>query len=248
MQKVNIENNNHRIGKVKVSKGNFRKFMVIATLGFAVLTTSGCHTQKRTANTNSVKDISETTENTSTKTYEPRYNNIEYVVKWGDSLTKIVASYESDYNLILRYVDEIERDNKINGILKQGITIRLWGVPESKLADYGYTADYSIIGYDVMVKDAYNWLVKERERIVESEFNKANIEQFNTDFTEFVIQYNAYLTEEDENKKQQKLDALVELLNDVLGQFKSITGFDFAYHHQAYPMPQEMEYENVLIV
>ena len=241
MQLFSLKNNNRFIGIVKGNSKNLKKYMAIATLGFVVLTTAQCHSEKRIQNEPVL-----TADMAYSSSHEARYNNIEYEVQWGDSLTKIVAAYENDYNLILRYVDEIERDNKINGILKQGEVIRLWGVPESMLVDYGYTADYSIIGYDVMVKDAYEWLEEERKNIIETEYNRENIEQFNKDYAKFELAYGAFLTQDEGNEKQQKLDDLVELVNDLVIEFKKITGLNFEYHHQAYPIPQENVYENVL--
>lgn len=238
----NIDNNGIHLGKADVNVSNVRKFMVIAAIGFTVFTTIGCHKkeeQSLTPTSVSVKDY--------TYSYEPRYNDILYEVKWGDTLTEIVAAYESDYNKILSYVDDIERGNKLKGVLREGITIKLYGVPESKLSNYGYTSDYAVIGYDVMVEDAYDWLIEERQWIIESELNADLVDKFNIDFTEFVIQYNAYLQESDEIEKAKKLDALVELLNDVLDQFKVITGLDFEHHHKAYPIPAEQPtYESVL--
>ncbi len=236
-----IGNNDHHIGTVTACVGNVKKFMVIAALGFCVLTTVGCSKEEKKVTQENVvvRDY--------TYSYEPRYDDILYEVKWGDTLTEIVAAYESDYNKILKYVDEIERANKLKGILREGITITLCGVPESKLADYGYTSDYSVIGYDVMVKDAYDWLLTERAWIKESPLNEELVDKFNIDFTEFVIQYNDYLKESDEVKKAKKLDALVELLNDVLDQFKTLTGLGFEQHHKAYPLPEEQPtYETVL--
>lgn len=239
--KYNVDNNGIHLGTVSVNTSGIKKFMVIAALGFAVFTAVGCRREK--ANTNSSEAIAYDY----TYSYEPRYNDILYEVKWGDTLTEIVADYESDYNKILRYVDEIERINKIDGILREGITIKLCGVPESKLANYGYTSDYSIIGYDVFVKDAYEWLLEERQWIIESEMNTDLVEKFNIDFTEFVIQYNDYIQENDENIKSEKLDALVALLNDVLDQFRVITGLNFDQHHKAYPIPDDQpSYENIL--
>ncbi|MDE5631081.1 MAG: hypothetical protein K2G03_00355 [Bacilli bacterium] len=237
----NVDNNGIRLGTVNANTSNMKKFMVIAAIGFAVFTTIGCHSEKK-------EDKQEIVVSQNyTYSYEPRYSGIEYEVQWGDTLTEIVAAYESDYNKILRYVDDIERENKIDGILRQGITIRLCGVPESKLANYGYTSDYSIVGYDVMVRDAYDWLIEERQWIVESERNVELVDKFNIDFTEFVIRYNAYLQESDVNEKAKKLDDLVVLLNDVLEQFKIITGLNFEQHHRAYPIPQEQpSYENIL--
>lgn len=238
-----LDNNGFHIGIVNVVKGNVKKFMVIATLGFTVLTTVCCHRKEEpsleiSANTSELPDY--------TYSYEPRYSGIKYEVKWGDTLTEIVAAYESDYNRILKYVDEIIRINKLGGILREGITIELVGVPESKLADYGYTSDYNVIGNEVFVSDAYEWLLEERQWIIESERNQEAVDKFNIDFTEFVNQYNAYLREENEELKQEKLDNLVELLNDVLEQFKKITGLDFSRHHKAYPIPDTPDYQNYL--
>ena len=236
-----IGNNDHHIGTVQANVGNVKKFMVIAALGFTVLTTVGCSRETRE------KAPAVVVSNDYTYSYEPRYDDILYEVKWGDTLTEIVAAYESDYNKILNYVDEIERTNKIRGILREGITIKLCGVPESKLADYGYTSDYSVIGYDVMVKDAYDWLVTEREWITESPLNAELVDKFNIDFTEFVIQYNGYLQESDEVQKARKLDELVVLLDDVLAQFKTLTGLGFEQHHKAYPIPEDQPaYESIL--
>ena len=236
-----IGNNDHHIGTVQANVGNVKKFMVIAALGFTVLTTVGCSRETRE------KAPTVVISNDYTYSYEPRYDDILYEVKWGDTLTEIVAAYESDYNKILNYVDEIERTNKIRGILREGITIKLCGVPESKLADYGYTSDYSVIGYDVMVKDAYDWLVTEREWITESPLNAELVDKFNIDFTEFVIQYNGYLQESDEVQKARKLDELVVLLDDVLAQFKTLTGLGFEQHHKAYPIPEDQPaYESIL--
>ena len=236
-----IGNNDHHIGTVQANVGNVKKWMVIAALGFTVLTTVGCSRETRE------KAPAVVVSNDYTYSYEPRYDDILYEVKWGDTLTEIVAAYESDYNKILNYVDEIERTNKIRGILREGITIKLCGVPESKLADYGYTSDYSVIGYDVMVKDAYDWLVTEREWITESPLNAELVDKFNIDFTEFVIQYNGYLQESDEVQKARKLDELVVLLDDVLAQFKTLTGLGFEQHHKAYPIPEDQPaYESIL--
>lgn len=238
-----LDNNGIHIGVVNAFSGNVKKFMVIAALGFAVFTTVGCHSEKEasleiSAEVNELPDY--------TYSYEPRYSGIKYEVKWGDTLSEIVAAYESDYNRILKYVDEIIRINKLGGILREGITIELVGVPESKLADYGYTSDYNVIGNDVFVEDAYEWLLEERQWIVESERNQEAVDKFNIDFTEFVNQYNAYLREENETLKQEKLDSLVELLNDVLEQFKKITGLDFSKYHKAYPIPDTPDYQNYL--
>ncbi len=239
---LNVRNNNRHIGKANAKKSNIKKFMVIAVLGWTVLTTTGCHREKAKA-----EEIVETTvEPNYLYSYEPRYDGIEYEVQWGDTLTEIVAAYESDYNKILTYVDDIERLNKIKGVLREGITIKLVGVPESKLANYGYTSDYSLIGDDVMVEDAYAWLLEERQWILESELNQDLVDKFNIDFTEFVVQYNAYLTEEDEDLKQAKLAELVRLLEDVLEQFKTLTGLDFSQHHKAYPIPSNVTFENTL--
>lgn len=230
----NIGNNDRHIGTVKAIANNVKKFMVIAALGFTVLTTTGCRREESkleiAVETDAEKDY--------TYSYEPRYSGIEYEVKWGDTLSEIVASYESDYNKLERYVYEIERINKIKGVLREGITIELVGIPESKLADFGYTADYSIIGEDVYVKDAYDWLLEERQWIVESDKNTEYVKKFNIDFTEFVIQYNAYLSEEEDTKKEERLNDLVELLNEVLDEFKELTGLRFDQHHKAYPIPE----------
>ncbi len=237
----NIGNNDHHIGSAKVHVSSVKKFSVAAAVGFIIFTTIGCHSEKEP-----VDQISGEPHDY-TYSYEPRYNDVLYEVKWGDTLSEIVAAYESDYNKIIRYVDEIERKNKIKGILREGITIELHGVPESKLADYGYTSDYSVVGYDKMVADAYDWLIEEKEYIYESDLNRALVDKFNVDFTEFVIQYNDYIKESDVVKKAEKLDSLVELLNEVLEQFKTITGLNFDHHHKAYPIPEEIpKYESVL--
>lgn len=238
--KYDINNNGIHLGTVSANVSNVKKFMVISAIGFAIFTTVGCHKEKEEV-------ISSVEVQNYTYSYEPRYNDILYEVKWGDTLTEIVAAYESDYNKILRYVDDIERANKLKGILREGITIKLCGVPESRLADYGYTSDYDIIGHDVMVKDAYDWLIEERQWIIESELNAELVDKFNIDFTEFVILYNGYIQENDVEQKAKKLDDLVALLNDVLEQFKNITGLNFDQHHKAYPIPDEQpNYENIL--
>ncbi|MCX4364841.1 MAG: hypothetical protein OSJ70_03615 [Bacilli bacterium] len=239
--KYNVDNNGIHLGTVSVNTSGIKKFIILAAIGFAVFTTVGCRREKEKTNADDaiVQNY--------TYSYEPRYNDILYEVKWGDTLTEIVAAYESDYNKILRYVDDIERTNKLKGVLREGITIKLCGVPESKLANYGYTSDYNIIGYDVLVEDAYDWLIEERQWIIESEMNTDLVEKFNIDFTEFVIQYNDYIQETDETIKSEKLDALVALLNDVLDQFKVITGLNFDQHHKAYPIPDDQpSYENIL--
>lgn len=240
---LNIGNNNRHIGTVNSRDNNVKKFMVIAALGFTVLTTTGCHKAESEVVVVEGEDI----QKDYTYSYEPRYSGIEYEVKWGDTLSEIVAAYESDYNKLERYVAEIERINKINGVLREGITIELVGVPESKLADYGYTADYSILGDYVYVKDAYAWLREERVWIVETDRNTEYVEKFNIDFTEFVIQYNDYidarLNEEDEAKVQEKLDNVVKLLNELLEEFQKLTGLRFDQHHTAYPIPESKSNE-----
>lgn len=232
-----IFNNGKEIGKVNSNVSNFQKLMVLSAIGFTVLTTTGCSQDKEI--------VIETEEEINVPPFkeysEPRYK-VEYKIEYGDNLTSLVYSYESDTNKVYKYIDEIVRENDLDSrnSLRQGNTITLIGVPESKLADFGYSADYSLFDPEYELMDRADFINSQAGNIYESDFKKTEIAVYKAKVLDLENMLQDYINEQDPETKTYLLDYLLEGYREACDMLYGICAEDFEFKHPAYPLSEAL--------
>lgn len=90
------------------------------------------------------------------ETYHEATYDIPYEVQYGDTLSEIVYDYNGNANEVDRIIrDIVDKSDSIRNKnqITPGKDITLVDVPESKLDEYGYTVDYTILGPENEIAD-----------------------------------------------------------------------------------------------
>lgn len=238
-EKYELKNNNKSVGIVKAYVNNFKKFMLMSTIGFTVLTATGCG-QKEPERV----EVTQTTDYT--YSYEPTYK-VQYKVEAGDTLTGIIYSYESDANKVYRYIDQVVDINDLPSAsqLRQGEVITLVGVPESKLENFGYSSDYTLFPASYEIEDRVKYINHYNSYIYEAEDNETEVAIFRSKVADLEKRYADWQNEKDPETKTYLEDLLLEEYRDLCEELRSLVGVSFDEHHSAYPLSDSLNKEDV---
>lgn len=196
---IRVKNNNVIIGKVKVDLDIIK---IAATVGgFVLITTSYFNWLDNTREElKRESDLASAMEwAREHKETEKTYSDIEYTVSFGDTLEGIVSSYQSDRNKLYQAMDDIVRDNNLDSknSIRANETIKLCHVPESHLADFGYTLDYSKVNPECELDDLKAFIDDEITYIYITDENERVLADFEARYSYATIMYDQYQKDKD---------------------------------------------------
>lgn len=228
-----VRNKGKDVGKVRVYNKGLRRTLLAAS--FIVVGISAYIAGYNTKKT----PVYQISYNTLSTNYfnEPTYNGILYTVKSGDSLSSIIARYESDPNKQASLLRQIMSYNNLkNSNIINGDEIYLFGVPASMLEEYGYTDNFNYFEPMVEINVRFEFLDKVAESISSIEDAQGYIQSIG-DLKEWYQQFKyRYVPGED--------DELNEILNEIreLCEDAKLYGFDFDFNKKAMPLSQATNY------
>lgn len=90
---------------------------------------------------------------------------IDYTIGYGQTISGIVYSYQSDPNIAENLIDEVAYNNDLShpSLIQAGHTYKFHDVPESALRnpefmyETGYTVDYDVLDPEIEVQDRIAW-------------------------------------------------------------------------------------------
>lgn len=229
-----LRNKGKEVGKVRIYNKGLKRTLLAAS--FIVIGISAFIAGR---NTNK-KPIYQVSYNTLSTNYfdEPTYNGILYRVKSGDTLSTIIARYESDPNKQASLLNQIMNYNhlKTSNIIN-GDEIYLFGVPSSMLEEYGYSDNFNYFDPMVEINVRFDFLDKVAGEISGIEDAKGYVQSIN-DLKEWYQQFTyRYIPGED--------DELNEILNEIreLSEYAKDYGFDFDFNKKAMPLSEAVDYQ-----
>lgn len=230
-----LRNNGKEVGKIRVyNKGLKRTLLAASFIVVGISAFIAGYSSKK-------KPVYQVNYNTLSTSYfdEPTYNGILYTVKSGDNLSTIIARYESDPN---KQADLLRQIMSYNGLktsnIVNGDEIYLFGVPSSKLEEYGYSDNFNYFEPMVEINVRFEFLDKVAEDISEIPDASGYIQSI-SDLKEWYQQFKyRYVPGED--------DELNEILNEIreLSEDATLYGYDFEFNKKAMPLSQATNYKN----
>lgn len=230
-----VRNNGVEIGSITIYPKQIKRILIFGASIFMSVTAFfiGRATKDR--------PIYRVVPNTLTESYfeEPTYSGIPYVVSYGDTLSRIVYSYEDDTNKAMEDIRLIEEYNGIKrNEIYSGQTILLVGVPADKLEEFGYTDNYNYFEPSVEVDLRLDFLKKVVERISsdtehDKRFDMA-VEQAEREYIEYK---NEYLPGD-----EYKLDFIINILRDLSEEARGY-GYSFENNLKALPLSEADYYD-----
>lgn len=236
---IKIKNNNVTIGKITLDLENLKAFAFIAGLSIVVISSGAVikHAKDDVIKSNNQKTLEDDNHKYSfdtTPTYE-----VNYEVCFGDTLEGIVSAYQSDPNKMYPIIDDITRVNHLSSksSLKDGNTIKLVGVPEEHLADFGYTIDYSQLSPECELEDLSSFIDDEITRLVLTDENEQRLASFEAKYSYARMLYDSYLKDKDE----LIVDSLLEQYRSLGQEIADIVGVDYNKSIKAHKIEIEKE-------
>lgn len=245
-----VRNNGRKIGRTRSYENNIRKLKnyrvkrVIATAAIISFTAglgAGVGGTKLVESFTKDETQIETVNGTKDKVYEdePRYRGIYYDVQMGDTLSGIVYSYETDADKVNEYIDKICEINKLGNknSLSDRDVIELYGVPSSKLEQFGYTDNYNYFDPSVEMNDRLEFIKTQAEK--------------KDDAT--LLAYYENLKDKYQDYKDNHInDDDVEILNDLFEELRDVCRFideqydvSFDYNKKAMSLSEATKVEKV---
>lgn len=236
-----VRNNGHLIGEVKVKKRNFIKFAGVSlAAGAAIVVISIASSIIGTKETEPNGPV---IVNPIGKDEEARYN-IPYTIKPTDTISDIVFSYESDTNKAYDIIDRIADASDIKNVntLRDGAEVTLVDVPASKLEQFGYTVDYSLVDPEDELKDRKSYVDKVLV-VSKTPETQAEFELLRDKKESLAAQLRDYYGIDDAELKDYLLDHLLEEYRELCEQVEKYTGKDFDKYRTIYPLDETLAEE-----
>ncbi len=229
-----LRNNGREVGKVRV----YNKGLKRTLLAISFIVVGGC--AFLAGKSSAKKPIYQVCYNTLSESYfeEPTYNGVLYTVQTGDSLSSIIAHYEGDPNKQATLLDQIMSFNKLkNSGIKSGDQICLFGVPSSKLEEYGYTDNFNYFDPSVEISIRFEFL----DKVVASgdvpDEENWFIESVQ-DLKEWYQQFKySYVPGND-----SELDEIMNEIRELCEDAKKF-GYDFDFNKKAMPLSEATNYK-----
>ena len=233
-----LRNNGKDVGTVTLYTNNLKSIIGMGfaiTFGVGVVVGFGAG---YAAGRNSVEtEVNQVVYNTLSESYfdEPTYNGIPYTVKFGDTVSSIVYSYESDPNEASRLIRQIEEFNNINANqVRDGQTIYLYGVPSSRLEDFGYTDNYNLFGATVEADIRIDFLDKVVDSISSTDgLDNDFVNIYRQTYADYLDYKQNYLPGDEEYVLPEIIERLV-ILCDEAEQY----GYSFGKNLKALPLSE----------
>lgn len=237
---IKVKNNKVVIGRLKIDMDDFK--LIVGLSGVILVATS---TQRMIDNYRDKAEkerqqelYNEWIANASREEVERTYSDIEYEVSFGDTLEGIVYSYQTDTNKVYEIMRDIEYANDLdskNRIYK-GQVLKLCGVPESHLADFGYTLDYSKTNPEYELVDLAEFIDEEISRVYITDENERKLADFEARYSYARITYDQYMNDKD----SLIFENILERYRNLAQEIADITGTD--YNRSIKPHKIEEEY------
>lgn len=236
-----VRNNGKNVGVAYPYKKNLKRLLLVG-MSYVVFTTTGFAIGRATAKDEEKVSYSFNVVSEDSYDIEPRYNGIEYRVELGQTLTGIITKYETDPNKVYDYLDRIVDLSDIDNAssLRDGTVIRLVGVPESKLEEFGYSADYNLFPPNIELDDRMEFLKETSSSIVSNEYNDTEVAIYMYRLTQLQDAYKEYSFDKDE----ETLDELLNEARDLCYTLNEMFRFDFEFNKTAYPLSRAINYTN----
>lgn len=236
---IRIKNNNVYIGSLKVDMKAIKNFAFIAGTAFVIISSASLIKKSadivrepKTAGEDPITDGTLTQESASSKkTYEA-----EYVVQNCDTLSGIVASYQTDPNKMYGIIEKIADKNKLKNpnSLRAGETITLYGIPEEHLIDFGYTIDYTKTDPEYELEDLSNYI---DEAITYAYITDDNAQQFADFEAKYSYASNIY-AKYMEAKDELLFDSLIDQYRSLAQEISNLTGYDYSHSIKAHKISE----------
>ena len=233
-----IRSRGQAIGKVNISP-ILRNFafvaFVYASLGLASIAKSDEPVIKRDV----VAMEAPKTATFSTHAKEPSYE-IPYTVKFGDTISELVASYAQDAEDAQAITNKMLARNKniINNRIQQGMLIYLCSVPESHLEEFGYSADYSLFDPSYEIEDRVYYVESALENPILGEDNHDLYDVLTKKMTSLERVLKDYHIKGDAELRNYLLDYILEEYRTLTQEVEKFTHRHFADYRHVYPLTE----------
>lgn len=235
---IKVKNNKVVIGRLNIDMDDFK--LIVGLCGVILVATT---TQRVIDN---YRDKSEKARQqelvnewlANNQETERTYSDIEYVVSFGDTLEGIVYSYQTDTNKVYEIMRKIEYANDLNSknTIYQGQVLKLCDVPESHLADFGYTLDYSKTNPEYELVDLAEFIDEEISRVYVTDENESKLADFEARYSYARITYDQYMNDKD----SLIFENILERYRNLAQEIADITGTN--YNRSIKPHKIEEEY------
>lgn len=234
---IRVKNNNVYIGSLRVDLKVIKEFAftsgaVFMIISSAALIKKSADIVQNREHTHNISNDEAVTPVISVPTYE-----VEYTVQYGDTLSGIVASYQTDPNRMQKIIDRIADINHMSSpsLLRAGKTITLCGIPEEYLSDFGYTIDYSKTEPEYELEDLSDYIELTITYAYITEDNAPQFADFEAKYSFAANIYNTYK----ENKDELLFDSLIEQYRSLAEEISSLTGYDYSHYIKAHKISEE---------
>ncbi len=237
---IRVKNNNMYIGSLRVDLKAIKEFaftsgavfMIISSAALIKKSVNMAQNRKHTHDISNDQDENYVTSVKSVPTYEA-----EYTVQYGDTLSGIVASYQTDPNKMQKIIDRIADINHMSSpsLLRAGKTITLCGIPEEYLSDFGYTIDYSKTEPEYELEDLSDYIEQAITYAYITEDNAPQFADFEAKYSFASNLYNTYK----ESKDELLFDSLIEQYRSLAEEISHLTGYDYSHSIKAHKISEE---------
>ena len=236
---IKVKNNNVYIGSLKVDMKIIKNFAFVAGTAFVIIS-SGALLKKSAdivrdphySGKGTIADGDDYTFSTpSPATYEANY-----VVQNCDTLSGIVASYQTDPNKMYKLIERIADENKLSSpnSLRAGTTITLCGIPEEHLSDFGYTIDYSKTDPEYELDDLNDYIQEASTYVYLTDENAQKVADFEAKYSYALNFYNKYK----ESKDEVLFDDLIVKYRSLAQEISEISGYNYSHSIKAHEISE----------
>lgn len=236
---IKVKNNNVYIGSLKVDMKIIKNFAFVAGTTFVIIS-SGALLKK---SADIVRDPHYSGKGTiadgdvyTFSTPSPETYEANYVVQNCDTLSGIVASYQTDPNKMYKLIERIADENKLSSpnSLRAGTTITLYGIPEEHLSDFGYTIDYSKTDPEYELDDLNEYIQEASTHVYLTDENAQKVADFEAKYSYALNFYNKYK----ESKDEMLFDDLIVKYRSLAQEISEISGYDYSHSIKAHEISE----------
>lgn len=237
---IRVKNNNMYIGSLRVDLKAIKEFAFTSGAVFVIISSIALFKKNDEvvqSPEQKGKDSIEQDENYVTLTKSVPTYEAEYVVQFGDTLSGIVASYQTDPNKMQKIIERIADINHMSSPnqLIEGKRITLCGIPEEYLSDFGYTIDYSKTEPEFELDDLNDYIKTAISYAYITDENAQYFADFEAKYSFASNLYNTYK----ESKDELLFDSLIEQYRSLAEEISSLTGYDYSHSIKAHKISEE---------
>lgn len=221
---IRIKNNNVYIGSIRINKKNIKKFAYISAGTFIIISSIAVYKNSKEVISEPIPQPKDDTD-----TYKPIENTntyeATYVVQNCDTLSGIVASYQTDPNKMKKIIERITDENHLKNpnSLRAGQTITLYGIPEEYLENFGYTIDYSKTNPEYELEDLSSYIDNAITYIYITDENEQQFADFEAKYSYASNLYNKYK----ETKDELLFETIIEQYRTLAQDISKLTGLNY---------------------